>query len=480
MPKAKFVSGSILSHIFLMTTTNALGLTALFLVDLADLYFISLLGQAELAAAVGYAGSIAFFTTSLSIGLSITMTALVAKAIGQKKRLEAGQLVTNTLVTGFMLSAVVAALTFYYSEPLLELLGAKGETLNLANDYLRILLPSLPILGLGMSAGAALRSIGDARRAMWSTLIGGAINAALDPLFIFGFGWDLQGAALASVMARFGLAGIALWGVIRVHKLIAPFSMSRWLAHQKRIFAIAVPAMMTNVATPFGNAYVTAAIAGFGDSYVAGWAVIGRVIPVAFGMIFSLSGAVGPIIGQNFGALKFERVRQALHQAMGFAFGYVALISVVVFLLREPLVNAFGITGEGRELVLFFCVWICFSFVFNGALFVSNAALNNIGYPMLSTLMNVGKATIGTVPFVYFASQIGGAIDILIAQAIGTVVFGIGAYALAFYMLAKVKVKQAVVDEEANLQPQMPMTAFCSSRAYMASNIDTNDAKSLD
>ena len=176
MPKAKFVSGNIFRHIILMSSTNAIGLTALFLVDLADLFFISLLGEAELAAAVGYAGTIAFFTTSISIGLAIAMTALVSKAIGQRDIARARRLVTHVLATGLLISASIAALAWWFAPELLSLIGAKGTTHDLAVNYLRILLPSLPVLGLAMSAGAALRSVGDAKRAMLSLCVGGGMG----------------------------------------------------------------------------------------------------------------------------------------------------------------------------------------------------------------------------------------------------------------------------------------------------------------
>jgi Na+-driven multidrug efflux pump len=83
MADAKFVEGSVSCHISVMTATAATGLIALFVVDLLDLYFLSLLGETELAAAVGYAGSILFFTTSVCIGLAIAMAALVARADGE-------------------------------------------------------------------------------------------------------------------------------------------------------------------------------------------------------------------------------------------------------------------------------------------------------------------------------------------------------------------------------------------------------------
>ncbi|GGB04875.1 MATE family efflux transporter [Agarivorans gilvus] len=481
MPKAKFVSGNIFRHIILMSSTNAIGLTALFLVDLADLFFISLLGEAELAAAVGYAGTIAFFTTSISIGLAIAMTALVSKAIGQRDIARARRLVTHVLATGLLISASIAALAWWFAPELLSLIGAKGTTHDLAVNYLRILLPSLPVLGLAMSAGAALRSVGDAKRAMWSTLAGGGVNALLDPLFIFAFGLGLPGAAIASVLARFVVAGVALYGVSSKHHLLTAFDWRLWLADNRVILKVAGPAMMTNVATPIGNAYVTAAIAVFGDAYVAGWAVVGRMMPVAFAMIFSLSGAIGPIIGQNFGAHDYPRVRDALIKALYFNTGFVLLVSLLLYWAQGLVILGFGVAGEAASLISFFCTWISFSFIFNGAMFVGNAAFNNLGYPSTSTLINFGKATLGTIPFVYLGGQWFGPLGVVAGQAVGTVLFGLLALRLAFYTVNRVTEKhQRSLEEQVALSPDMPLTPFCSSRAYMCAEAEIDESTNGD
>jgi putative MATE family efflux protein len=479
MPQGKFISGNIFRHIVIMSSTNAIGLTALFIVDLADLFFISLLGETELAAAVGYAGTIAFFTTSISIGLSISMTALVSKAIGEQNREKARRLVINVLVTGAMISAVVAAIAWYFSPELVSLIGAKGITHDLAVEYLRILLPSLPILGVAMSAGAALRSVGDAKRSMLSTLAGGGVNAILDPLFIFTFGLGLHGAAAASVLARCAVAWVALHGVVTKHQLMGHFHYKQWLADQSEIFKVAIPAMTTNVATPIGNAYVTMMIASFGDGYVAGWAVVGRLLPVAFGMIFAMSGAVGPIIGQNFGAKLYDRVILSVKRATQFTACYVALLALLIFLLQEQVVHIFSAHGDTAELIRFYCTWLCISFIFNGVLFIANATFNNLGYPSTSTVMNIGKATIGTMPLVYFGGQWYGAIGVVAGQALGAVIFGLLAWFWAqriLHRLGQYEQMPAQEEGESSLSSALPLTPFCSSRAYMCADSEESMA----
>ena len=148
--------------------------------------------------------------------------------------------------------------------------------------------------------------------------------------------------------------------------------------------------MLANIATPFGNAIVTAAIARYGDSAVAGYAVIGRIIPLAFGAIFALAGSIGPILGQNLGAERYDRVRRTLIDGMIFTTVYCVAMCVALLLLREPIVRVFGATGEGAELIRFFCIYVAPSWIVVGWLFVANAAFNNLGFPTWSTRVQLG------------------------------------------------------------------------------------------
>ncbi|MCK8046007.1 MATE family efflux transporter [Shewanella sp. 1CM18E] len=479
MAVAKFVEGSILRHILVMSSTAAIGISALFVVDLLDIFFLSLLGEQELAAAVGYAGTISFFTTSIGIGLSIALGALVSRSIGAKETEKAKRLLLNSLVVTLLMSILVAITVYMFIPELLSLVGATGKTAELAEGYLSILVPSLPLICLAMALGSALRAVGDAKLSMMSTLIGGGVNAVFDPIFIFMFSMGIEGAAVASVMARFAVFAVAAKGVVVKHNLFGRFNFDHFVEDLKPIFAIAGPAMLTNVATPIGNAVVTRAIADFGDSYVAGWAILGRLIPVSFGMIFALSGAIGPIVGQNYGALEFERVRESLTRAIQFCAAYVLGVSLLLFLTRNQIVSVFDMQGDAAELIVFFCSYIAVFFVFSGILFVANASFNNLGKAKYSTLFNVGKATIGTIPFVYFGAQWGGVYGVLVGQAIGSIIFGVLGVVVAYRLVDKVQSmsvttsgetatveeEKSEFDEELSLSSQNPLSSSCANMA---------------
>lgn len=463
--QARFLHGSIMKHVITMTTTSAIGLVTLFMVDLVDMYFLSLLGEVELAAAVGYSGSILFFTTSISIGIAIACGALVSRSIGGNDRDKARRYVINIYVIGALFSVLLALVIWIYVPELLHLLGATGRTQELSTQYLRIIIPSMPVMLIAMCSGAALRAVGAAALSMYATVTAGIVNAVLDPILIFGLGLGIKGAAWASVAARMVMMAIGLYTSINRHGLITRFQFRACLEDLPRITAIAFPAILANISTPIGNAYVTASMAQFGDGAVAAMSVIGRVIPVAFGVVFALSGAVGPIVGQNFGAAKFDRVTRTLSDSVLFAFVYVLLISIVLFLLRNKLPAWFSLSEGSSALVVFFCTWIALTFFFNGMQFVGNAMFNNLGFAQYSTLLNFGKATLGTIPFVYAGAYLAGDEGVLAGQAIGSVVFGLLTYGLCRRLILRCEnVKQKPDLEKPAFFRRFPLWPFSNNR----------------
>jgi len=434
---AVFLEGSILRHISVMSASSGAGLLAIFLVDFADLFFISLLGASALAAAVGYAGTVLFFLTSIGIGLAIAMGALAARALGREDTARARNIAGSIAAIIVAISIVLSALLLIFAPTFLTWLGATGEAHEYATSYLRIAGAGTPFLMLGMAGGALLRSHGDAKRAMNTTLSSALVNAALDPLFIFGFGWGLDGAAWATLVARITLAVVAWRPIIQLYDGVARPRLRNVTSDLIPVFSIAGPALLTNVATPIGNAVVTRMISGFGTEAVAGYAVIGRLTPLAFCLIFGLSGAVGPIIGQNFGAGQMQRVRETLTKALFLASGYVAAVSLVLFLLRWPLADLFRTGEEARSLLFLFCGPLSLAFVFNAALFTTNAAFNNLDRPFTSTLLNWGRHTLGTIPFAWLGAKYMGAEGVLIGQYAGGAIFAFLGVYLAFRLVDK-------------------------------------------
>ena len=331
-----------------------------------------------------------------------------------------------------IVSAVITVAINLGAGALLSLLGAQGEAKRLAQLFIWTMTPGYILIAGAICCSFILRGLGDARRAMYITLSTALVTALADPIFIFGLGWGIQGAAAATVLGYVVSFGIGLHGVAKVHRFLNPMRLGGLKRDFPALWAIAFPAILTQLATPFANAYMTHEIAPFGDEAVAGFAIVGRVIPVAFGIIFALAGSVGPIIGQNHGARRHDRVRQTLNDGLLFSALYTVATSVILFVFRHQIAEAFNAAGRTVDIVVFFCTFIGISWAFAGAQFVANAAFNNLGRAKLSSWFNWGKATLGTIPFALAGAQLGGPEGILAGTAIGSVIFGIASVLTAY------------------------------------------------
>lgn len=451
MAEAKFTQGSLMQHVAVMSFTTSLGLLTLFAVDFVDMIFISMLGNDALAAAVGYAGTLLFFTNAINIGLSIAAGTLVARSLGADDETAAREHATSVALATILIGLITPIFVLIFLDPLVGLLGATGDAKALAMEYIAIIIPSMAVMGLAMGAMAVLRAHGDAKRSMLATLVGGIVNAVLDPIFIFVFDWGLSGAAYASLAARFTILAVALIPVIRRYNAYAPPSLGLVKRDAKAVFQLAGPAMLTNVATPVGSAIMTREIAKYGTEAVAGMAVIGRLTPVAFSVMFALSGAIGPIIGQNAGAGLTDRVRGAYSAGLRFMGAYVLVVSALLFVLRGPIAGMFNAQGETLTLIYLFCGPLALMGYFNGVVFTSNAVFNNLGHPIYSTWINWGRHSIGTwLPIVAFSS-IWGAAGVLIGQAVGGILFALIAYILVYRVIAETEPE---VDPACKFTPQ--------------------------
>lgn len=442
--KATYTEGSVFGHISNLAITSAIGMFAIMIVDLVDMYFISILGQPSLAAAVGFAGLGLFFGASVCIGISIAVSTLVAQALGEENEERAQRYATHGFLYTLLWTVPITVLTLVYAEDILFLIGARDDTLSLAVGYFRIVGASLPVLGLAFAANSLLRAVGAAKLSMWSTIIGGVVNAVVDPILIFGLGMGLTGAAIASVLSRFSVAAIALYSIVHAHGLITKPNWSEMLQDFKTLSALALPSMLTNLSGPISAAFATSQMARFGTDAVAAASVVGRLTPVAFAGLYGLSGAVGPIASQNMGASRYDRVKQTLLSAGRFVALYVVPVSVVMFLAQGLLVSVFNLHGEAAELLHFYATFIVGSYLLFGLQLSANPMFTALRHPGFATLSNIVRDLVLAIPLIFLLSNEFGARGVLAGQALANALAGILAFAGALWMCGKVERGEAV------------------------------------
>lgn len=437
--KATYTQGSVFGHVSNLAVTSAIGMFAIMIVDLVDMYFISILGEPSLAAAVGFAGLGLFFGASMCIGVSIAVSTLVAQALGEGDESLAKRYATHGFLYSLIWTVPVTVLTMIFARDILSAIGASGETLSLAINYFRIVGASLPVLGLAFIANSLLRAVGDARLSMWSTITGGVVNAVVDPLLIFGLGWGLTGAAIASVISRISVALMAIHSIIGKHALIVRPDYSTLLRDFKTLSTLAMPSLLTNLSGPLSAAYATSQMARFGTDAVAAASVVGRLTPVAFAGLYGLSSAVGPVASQNMGAGDFQRVRATLISAGKFVVIYVIPVCVLLHLSQDVLIRIFSLEGESADLLRFYATFVAGSYVLFGLQLSANPLFTALRHPGYATVSNIVRDLILAVPFVFLLSEQFGARGVLAGQALANALAGVIAFSGALWMSAKVE-----------------------------------------
>lgn len=437
-PRARFLEGNLLRHVTVMTLTGSVGLMAVFIVDLMSMLFIAMLGRDELTAAIGYGGTVMFMIVSVGIGFSVAAGALVAMAVGARDPGRAATVTTHSMILSLLTGLLLTVAAWALLPAVVRLLGAEGAVYDATIQFLVIAIGSTPFLQAGMVGGAVLRAHGDAKRSMTATLWGAGVSAVLNPLLILVLDYGLAGAAWATVASRLTITIVATWQVQRHYHGLVPTTARAMWADLKPITDIAVPAVLAQVATPIGFAFVTRFMSSFGEAAIAGMAITGRLTPVAFGVIFALAGSIGPIIGQNYGARRPDRVRGAFFAGLQFSGIVVALVAAVLFLARAPIADAFLADGLTREIVYLFCGPLAVLWYFIAMIFVANAAFNNMGRPFISTWTNWLRSTVGTIIPVWIGAELGGAIGVMWGQAVTGVIFGLLSLWLALRLMRPV------------------------------------------
>lgn len=426
-----------MSHVIRMTVTGMLGLTFMFVVDLANLFWISRLGDERLVAALGFAWNVQFFTIAVGIGIMIAATALVSKALGEGNKVEAKKFAMGCMSLGVGIQFILAIFIIIFRSEIVKFTGASGQTAQLAERFLLISIPTLPLMALGMVGSAILRSEGDAYRSMFVTMSAGLVALIADPILIIWLELGLDGAAINTGLSRVASTSFALYSVIKVHNLLAKLTLSVIRSTLFPFLIIALPAILTQLSGPFASFVITKVIAEFGDSAVAGLSVVNRLTVVAFGGIFSLSGAIGGIFGQNYGAKMFFRVRSTYWNSIIFCVAYTLIAWLILILSTEWIIKLFLLGEIGSEVVRSFNYFAAGGFLFTGMIFVASSAFNNMGKPVYSTMMTWLRDGLVMLPAVLLGASMFGAIGVIYGNAFAALIIGLPSCFIGWLFIKK-------------------------------------------
>ena len=426
---AGFTEGSVGRHLVRLGSFMALGSLSMNVARLAEAAYLGFVGT-EALAAMGFAFPITIFLFAFAGGIGTGASSVIARAYGAGDRRQAARLVAHAEFLVLLVGVVIGAASYVFAEDLLALLGAKGEVLTMATEYLSVYMLGFPLFMLSMVGSTLLRATGSAASPGVVMTTGSMLQIALGPVLIFGlFGTPelgIAGAAWAYVASR--VFSVVLYAVILVRVRMVSWSLEGLLASWRAVLHVGGPATFSALVQPISMLVATRLLAEHGHEVVAGYTVAARVETMVHMVLWSASSSVSPFVGQNWGAGNFHRVRVALRQCNWFCLVWGVVTFAVLAVVGETVVRWIDPNPTVVEVAALFFWIIPLSIGFMGLMQVATSCFNALGQPLPPLVISLARTFVCYVPLTILGNMLWGYAGVFLAMAFANVALGIGAW----------------------------------------------------
>ncbi len=405
-----FVSGSIERAIFMLSVPMILEMMMESLFAVVDVFFVGKLGV-DAIATVGLTEAIIMIVYSICVGLSMGVTAMVSRRVGEKKHKDASDVAYQGILIGVFLAFIIGIIGFVYAKDLLHLMGASDELISQGYGYTQVLIGGNVTIMLLFILNAVFRGAGDASIAMRALWVSNGLNLILDPLFIFGIGsWEgfgVQGAAIATTIGRSVGVGYQLYILFNgksVIKLIRTNMVFRFKIMQ-RLIKVSLGGMGQYLISTASWIFLVRIISYFGSDAVAGYTISIRIIIFTILPSWGISNAAATLVGQNLGASQPERAEKSVWKCAFYNMVFLFIISVVFFIFAEFLVGIFNAEGEVLRNGVIALRYICTGYLFFAYGMVVSQAFNGAGDTRTPTIVNFFSYWMLQIPLAYILAM---------------------------------------------------------------------------
>lgn len=436
--KARLIEGPVGPTLIRLVVPMIWGVMAVMSQSIVDAYFVGQLGTEELAA-IAYILPIAFFVTSMTLGVTVGTSAVLARQIGAENWDQVRRTVSHAILLGLSLILGLLILGVLGIDQILALQDVPETSWTMIKSYLSIWMWSMFPLVIAMITNGAMRAHGDSLASSSILITAALANALLDPILIFGFGdfegMGLEGAAWASFGANIVAAALALRYLLFRDKLI-DWSMPGWVelrANWSAVLVIGVPSALANMVTPASRALLNRIITEFGAPAVAGFGVVFQLEMLSLIVPLALSSIIGPFIGQNLGAGRIDRMQEAMKLVLGFSFVYGIAVMVLLAVTAPWIAKQFVDENQAIAVITGYLWAVPWSYGFYAVIMMTGAAFNSIGNPRPNFVLYSVRLLAIYVPAAWIGAYCFGIWGIIAASALSNIVVG----AMALYWCHK-------------------------------------------
>lgn len=430
------LTGDVKKSLISMTNSISLGFISLFTFNLIDTYFISKLGSDQLAA-VSFTFPISFLIMNIFFGINTGITAQIGKSIGNKNTNtnQTNYLILNSIIFIIILSILFCLIGYNTIDLVFKFLGAEDKILFYIKQYISYWYFGFIFLAFAMASGAVIRGFGDAKTPSRVLLFSSFINGILDPLLIFGLGpfprLEIKGAIISTVVAWIGAAILSVYNIktktdffnkklvtTRYYKI----NFKKYFyTNIKNILSIGGPSIATNMINPIASSIIIKIVAMEGLAVVAAFGVGLRLEALAILFSISMSIAMVPFVSINHGAKNKIRINQGLKYAIKSSLIIQLFIYLVLFTFANPLAYFFTDDQEIANIIILYLRILPGVYCFMGMIMIILSTLNAIEQAKYSTLINIIRFFVLTIPLAYLGQYFYGVLGILIGIALAKI-----------------------------------------------------------
>ena len=380
--------------VFLLAVPMVLELVLESTFAVVDIFFIGKLGASAIAT-VGLTESYLFLLYSIAMGLSMAVTAVVARRVGEHKRDEAAVSAVQAIWIAVLVSVPIAVAGIVFAHDLLRIMGADAWTLTHGYRYMQWALGSNVVIMLLFVINAVFRGAGDAAVAMRVLWVANGLNIVLDPILIFGFGpipaMGIEGAAIATTIGRGTGVLMQLWILFRGSQHIG-VRLSQLAVHGATLWTIvrtSLGGVGQMIVAMTSWIFLMRILASIGSEAVAGATIAIRIMMFTMMPAWGMSNAAATLVGQNLGASQPDRAEASVWRIGWYNMAYLVVVSVVFFAIPERLL---GLFSADPTVVAIGAEWLrilSYSFFVYGWWMVAVQAFNGAGDTATPTRINL-------------------------------------------------------------------------------------------
>lgn len=381
-------------------------------------------------------------TTSLGMLVGAGASARISISLGKKDKKTSEMILGNSLLLTIILNAVFITLIYIYLEPILRSFGASDLTLPFAYDYLKIVLLGNVFVSLGYNFNAMMRASGYPKKAMITMLIGAVFSIILTPIFLYGFNMGIQGVAWATVVSMF------LGMIFVMHHFMQKRSLIRLKLKYIKLNKKIITAIVSIGMSPFSMQVAASGVAVLmntslirygGDLAVGAYGIINTILMLFLMIIMGLNQGTQPIIGYNYGAGNYKRVRETLMYSIKIATIITTSGALIALIFPEIFANAFTSDAELKSITVRGLRISVSALPLVGIQIVSSSFFQSIGSATKSLIQSLSRQLIFLIPAIIILPRIFKLDGLWIAMPFSDIVSFILSLFLLIFQLRQLK-----------------------------------------